>query len=97
MNFRPLVDSLADAEAAEDSAEQIVGVNGPDHRAEFIDRQACLEGQQLGLVFVDCHRMGMLKMLNALIHVMGATAQTRCQGGVACAAYFIGQPLAQFS
>src|SRR5262245_57754141 len=67
---------LPHAKSTEDPVQQIIGVNRPNHGAEFLERQAKIERHKFGGLFFDHQMMRLPEMLQARIHVAPAATQT---------------------
>src|SRR4051812_12791259 len=70
---------FADAKAAEDAIEQVVGVDGADDGAEIVERQPKLQGEQLRRLLMQCHGVALAEMLQACGDMVPAAAEARRQ------------------
>jgi hypothetical protein len=67
--------SFSDAEPAEDSVEQVVRVDRPDHLAELLEGKTQFQRQQLGGLVEQDDVMCVPNVSQSLFHMMSATTQ----------------------
>ena len=87
--------SLPNAKPAENSVEQVIGVDGAHHFAELVECFPELQGEQLRRFFLGDDSLRCHEVVQAFGHVMAAAAEAGGQGGLLAVSGELGEYLFQ--